>query len=211
MDWWGVDARTCAACGVVSARETILGAVRAARPARAPLPDVRSVAEQSERTRAIVVERFRAAAGAAGARVLMVDSRECVRSAILEVYPGAARVLSWVPDVRGSVVVPGRPRELDGTDLFVCEAVFGVAETGAVWVPDHNVPYMAALFLATHVAIVLKRAAVVSDVHQAYARQGVRLVRYGVFVAGPSKTADIAQALVVGAHGPLSLTIVLVG
>jgi L-lactate dehydrogenase complex protein LldG len=70
----------------------------------------------------------------------------------------------------------------------------------------------AALFLAEHLALVVRAGDVVSDMHEAYAR----LARsappcYGVFVSGPSKTADIEQALVVGAHGPRSLALLLVG
>ncbi len=33
---------------------------------------------------------------------------------------------------------------------------------------------------------------------------------YGVFISGPSKTADIEQSLVIGAQGPLSLTVFLI-
>jgi L-lactate dehydrogenase complex protein LldG len=36
------------------------------------------------------------------------------------------------------------------------------------------------------------------------------LRRNRVFVAGPSKTADIEQSLVIGAHGPKSLTVLLI-
>ena len=51
----------------------------------------------------------------------------------------------------------------------------------------------------------------VSDMHAAYARLAERPIGYGMFIAGPSKTADIEQALVIGAHGPRSCTVLLVG
>ena len=46
--------------------------------------------------------------------------------------------------------------------------------------------------------------------HDAYARIDAAAHAFGWFLAGPSKTADIEQALVIGAHGPCAATVVLV-
>ena len=102
------------------------------------------------------------------------------------------------------------PHDYADADLFVCEGVLGVAENGAVWLPASRLgPHRAALFLATQVVILLDRAAIVETMHDAYDRLDVAAEHFGVFVAGPSKTADIEQSLVIGAHGPKGLTVVL--
>ena len=94
--------------------------------------------------------------------------------------------------------------------MLVCESSLGVAENGAVWIATGDTVLRAALFLAARVVIVVREAQLVDDLHRAYERIDVRGSVYGAFVAGPSKTADIEQALVVGAHGPKALTLVLV-
>lgn len=45
--------------------------------------------------------------------------------------------------------------------------------------------------------------------HEAYSRTEKGGYDYGVFMSGPSKTADIEQALVFGAHGPIQVLVVL--
>jgi len=65
--------------------------------------------------------------------------------------------------------------------------------------------------LAERVIIVVDARTIVADLHDAYARIDVRANAFGTFIAGPSKTADIEQALVIGAHGPKELTVIIVG
>ena len=79
-----------------------------------------------------------------------------------------------------------------------------------MWLPLSRLRYRSALFLATNVIVVLDRTRIVRDMHAAYAEIDVAEEGFGVFVAGPSKTADIEQSLVIGAHGAKSLTVLLV-
>jgi L-lactate dehydrogenase complex protein LldG len=86
-----------------------------------------------------------------------------------------------------------------------------VAENGAVWIDDRTLPARWLPFLAEHLLIVLPAVRLVDDMHAAYDRIARPLASYGVFVSGPSKTADIEQRLVVGAHGARSLTLIMTG
>jgi L-lactate dehydrogenase complex protein LldG len=197
----------------MSSRETILQAVRAARPPDAPLPDVRAAvaaweADAAGLTPGALAARFAEVARAGGAGVLD-GARADVASLARGAYPQAERIVSALATVPGTMAFPDDSRALADADLFVCEGVLGVAENGAVWLPASRLVDRAALFLATSVVIVLDRAAIVPDMHAAYARVDVAAEPFGVFVSGPSKTADIEQSLVVGAHGPKALTVLL--
>jgi len=96
-------------------------------------------------------------------------------------------------------------------DSFAVKGVFGVAENGAVWVD--NLPAGSSrrdLFIHEQLVIELDRLSIVNNMHEAYLRLGEKASGYGIFISGPSKTADIEQALVFGAHGARSVVVVLV-
>jgi L-lactate dehydrogenase complex protein LldG len=103
------------------------------------------------------------------------------------------------------------PHALAGVDFCVAAADLAVAENGAMWITGHGGIGRAVLFLTQHLAVIVNAADVVNDLHEAYARITLPQPGFGVFLSGPSKTADIEQSLVIGAHGARSCTVLLVG
>ena len=99
-------------------------------------------------------------------------------------------------------------QELDGTDVAVVEGAFGVAENGAVWIPQ-NVKHKALYFIAEALVIVLDRHSLVHNMQEAYEFLAGQTYPFGTFISGPSKTADIEQALVMGAHGACTCLVIL--
>lgn len=156
-------------------------------------------------------ERFRVAVGEAAGSVVSVgigaSLEEVVRG--LDVMRGALSC-SFVPMLPGTRETPLDAHAFRDVDVVIAPAQFGVAENGAVWIDGAAVPTRGALFLAQHLVVLLPQGEIVDNMHQAYERIGSALGQsaFGCFMSGPSKTADIEQALVVGAHGPRSLTIV---
>lgn len=157
-------------------------------------------------------ERFRAAVAEAAGTVLTVGIGAALPEVVagLDVVRSARRCCSFVSMVAGTMEAPAEPHAYADVDVVIAPAEFGVAENGAVWLDGARVPVRSALFLAQHLIVLLPQGEVVDNMHQAYERLGVAAGKtgYGCFIAGPSKTADIEQELVVGAHGPRSLTII---
>jgi L-lactate dehydrogenase complex protein LldG len=192
-----------------SARDAILAAVRDARPPAVARPEALEPAARGLASGLSRRDAFVAAATAAGAEVVpapLSDAARIVAGAIGD----AASVLSYSNGASSTIPAQGDPHRLDRLDVLVCESSLGVAENGAVWIATSDAILRAALFLASRVVIVVNEAQLVDDLHRAYERIDVRTHSFGAFIAGPSKTADIEQALVIGAHGPKELTLVLV-
>ena len=96
------------------------------------------------------------------------------------------------------------------SDFFLASGEFAVAENGAVWVTDAGLTQRVLYFVVQHLALVVPARQVLHNMHEAYDRLAFDQPGFGLFLSGPSKTADIEQSLVIGAHGPRSLTVFLV-
>ncbi len=89
-------------------------------------------------------------------------------------------------------------------DLAIVKGEFAVAENGAVWIKNKDNRHRSLYFIAQNIVIVVNKDSIVNNMHEAYELISFEEGNYGVFVSGPSKTADIEQSLVIGAHGPKS-------
>jgi L-lactate dehydrogenase complex protein LldG len=78
-----------------------------------------------------------------------------------------------------------------------------------VWVKESQMVNRLLPFICQHLVIVLEKKKLVATMHHAYQEINVFEEGFGVFIAGPSKTADIEQSLVIGAHGARSMTVYL--
>ena len=100
--------------------------------------------------------------------------------------------------------------DLNGTDVGIVRGQVGVAENGCIWIPQ-TMKEKAVLFISEYLVIILKKEDVVNNMHEAYARIEMDpKYNFGTFISGPSKTADIEQALVMGAQAARGVTVVLV-
>jgi L-lactate dehydrogenase complex protein LldG len=195
----------------VDSRRRILDALRAASPPAPGPPDLSGVGVRFADPLARLAEAVEAVAG----RLVPVPGRAALPQAVaaLAAELGASRVASTVEGIPGDVDLSAvrDARALEGVGLAVVPGAFAVAENGAVWVPGEGLRPRGIFVVAEHLALVVAAADVVHDMHEAYRRISFPGSGFGTFVAGPSKTADIEQALVIGAHGARSCTVFLVG
>ncbi len=194
-------------------RERVLSALRratqhgVAHPGRHPAPVL-----------AADFASFAAALAAAGGEPFGPMARDALADAVLakaRVWAAAGRI---VAERSAAALLGGGAFEIaaDGAaphsfaDVAVAIACgsAGVAENGAVAVAGRDAPNRALLFLAERVILLLDLAAITGDLHGALrALPPESFAPHLTLIAGPSKTADIEQTLVQGAHGPRALAV----
>lgn len=146
-----------------------------------------------------------------GGNAIEVEKGRDVNTIISELYPDAKEIASNLPEITIATRNPdemGSALDLNGTDVGIIRGMFGVAENACVWIPQ-QMKEKAVCFISEHLVILLSKRQIVNNMHEAYRRIEFNDYGYGTFISGPSKTADIAQVLVMGAQAARSATVLL--
>lgn len=192
----------------MSSKEVILARIRQNTKQRYEMPDLD--------IDAIIfpdkLHTFIEALKAAGGEIYLLENEENVNQVIRKLYPKAKHIVSSLKEIDCATSNPDRledPRELDGTDVAIVKGSFGVVENGAIWLTKQT-RNKVVFFIPEALVILLDKDRLVNNMNEAYEKiHQSEAYDYGVFMSGPSKTADIEQALVFGAHGPIRVTVIL--
>lgn len=198
----------------MSSRDNILNALR---------NNVRETYEKPDLTqiKPIVfdnpLEQFKLkATTTAGAKLIEMEPDENLDDIVRRAYPDAKIIASNLQGVSAQLNpdTVDEAQELAAADVGVIQGDFGVAENACVWIPQ-TMKEKAICFASEFLVILLDKKNIVNNMHEAYGRieaskDYFQQYKFGTFISGPSKTADIESALVYGAQAARGVTIVLV-
>lgn len=197
----------------MSTREDILATLRRNTRETYDMPDLDKL---KPITYADTVEEFKTKTTTlAGAKLIEMKAGDVLDDLVRQAYPDAKIKASNLPGVTADLNpdTVAEAQELEKVDVGIVEGRIGVAENACIWIPQ-TMKEKAILFASQRLVVVISRDAIVNNMHEAYQRiadskEFFQQYKFGTFISGPSKTADIESALVYGAQAARALTVIL--
>ena len=190
----------------MTTREKILQALLQNQPPLSELPDISLFKGTSDD----IVRRYMDVFKSIGGSSFLVEDLAAVKLSVAENYDSAKRIVTTLPELSVHfelISATADPHSYSDVELAIIRAHFAVAENGAVWLTEEVMGQRIIPYICQHLAVIVTAESIVPNLHEAYEKIGAGNYGFGGFIGGPSKTADIEQALVLGAHGPLSMTV----
>jgi len=158
------------------------------------------------------IEQFIETSHKVGSEVIEAKAGEDLNELIRKAYPEARVLASNVKGIKVDLNpdMVSEAQDLNGTDVGIVEGDIAVAENGCVWVPQ-TMKERVVCFISENLVILVQRNNIVNNMHEAYKKINMTDYGYGCFISGPSKTADIEQALVMGAQAARRVTVIIMG
>jgi len=184
------------------------GILQSIKKHRAVFPPVsEDITLQSQLSPDERIDLFKKNLKAAGAEIIELKANE-LEMYITSTYSGVCDFNK--PEVIAEYPADSPLEKLEKMEHALFTGNFGVAENGAIWLEDKDFPHRILPFITQHLILKLDTDKIVANMQEAYQQMQLKDVGFGVFISGPSKTADIEQSLVYGAHGAKELTVILV-
>jgi L-lactate dehydrogenase complex protein LldG len=162
-----------------------------------------------------ILEKYKTTLRSIGGDFVEVKNYNAIIDFVKQNYDVEKLIITTIPELAEIAEIAkldwlnDDPHTLENVELTLIKAHFGVAENSALWVTDDILGQRVSVFIPQYLAIVVNKKDIVATMHQAYDRIGNQEYGFGTFIAGPSKTADIEQSLVLGAHGARGLMVFL--
>lgn len=147
----------------------------------------------------------------AGGEAFEIEKKE-INQKINELFGSSKKIVSFIKDYKINTIDKNSlysPKDLKKANIAVVEASFGVCENGALWCDEKSVKFRSIYVICENLIILLNKKNLLNNMHEAYKKIDLKENNFGIFISGPSKTADIEQALVIGAHGAIKTYIFL--